>query len=962
MSTLKLFLFGPPRLEINGEPVNITLRKALALLIYLVVTRQNHSRDSLATLFWPDDSQSKARGNLRRALYRLNKVLGENQLDITREHVSINRESSPTVDIDNFYTCLRKCDLHGHPSEEICQVCLPLLREAAAWYTNDFMHGFSLPDCPQFDDWQFFQAEELRRALSTTLERIVYSFRSTSDYNAALPYATHWVGLDPLHEPAQSSLIELYALTGQHSAAIRQYQKYVQVLDDELGIPPGDEITALYEAILSKQIKGDSPFEEVKPPMASHKKTSRHNLPILPTQFIGRDREIEKIRTLLFNDPKHRLLTLIGPGGIGKTRLAIKAAESFYDRFEDGVFYVDFASLNDPNLVPSALAQVLGLRENVNSSIEEALTKFLASREILLLLDNFEHVNNAAPFVSSLLAASMKIQIIITSREALHVYGEQELPVPAMLFPGGDGFMSPKEITRFEAIQLFTQRAQAVKPDFLLTDENAGDVVEICSRLDGLPLAIELAAARCKLFSPKMLCKRLESRLDTLVGGARDLPARMRTLRGSIDWSFHLLDDQEKQLFSRLSVFQGGRSIEAVAAVCMEGLSCDVLQTMESLLNKSLIHREESPDGGFRFTFLESIHQYAREQLEQYNQAERFGFLHAEYYTSLAEKAEPELFKAGQANWFSSLKAERDNLRTAIIWAFDNGHTELSLKIISSLREYWYIDGQFTETLAWINRGLKYAETIPALLHTKVLNTAAYLAFGMGDYKHDFVDQALRIAGKAGDEANLAWALFFKGLILTAYPKMHAEGTIYCLEALSLFKELDDQPGISIAYNALGEFSRIQGNYEEAKRYYQKGICSSTESGNLHRKSILLENLSQIAYYHGDYEEAEKYVLEEISICRDLKINFSLASSLIIFAGLVCAKGETERAARLLSASLNIFESMGGGIQPADQPTIDLYLRSIKNQLDEATFQTVWEEGKRLTLEEAYAVALGENF
>ena len=342
------------------------------------------------------------------------------------------------------------------------------------------------------------------------------------------------------------------------------------------------------------------------------------------------------------------------------------------------------------------------------------------------------------------------------------MYGEQEYPVPPLLLPDHDQFESLEIITGCEAVQLFVQRAQAVKPDFQLTNQNARDVVEICSRLDGLPLAIELAAARCKLFSPKMLCERLESRLDTLVGGSYDLPDRMRTLRGSIDWSFNLLSDQEKKLFSRLSVFQGSRSIEAVIAVCAEDLSVDIFQTMESLLNKSLIHQEESPEGEIRLIFLGSIHEYALEQLEQYGQVDQFSKRHAEYFASFAEKAEPELFKDEQAYWFSQIKAEKDNLRSAINWAFDHGHAELSLRIISALREYWYTNGQFTEVINWIERGQKLTEAISASLYAKVFNTAAYLAFGMGDYRHGYGKMAIRIAREAGDKKNLAWALVDK--------------------------------------------------------------------------------------------------------------------------------------------------------------------------------------------------------
>jgi tetratricopeptide (TPR) repeat protein len=474
-------------------------------------------------------------------------------------------------------------------------------------------------------------------------------------------------------------------------------------------------------------------------------------------------------------------------------------------------------------------------------------------------------------------------------------------------------------------------------------------------------LAIELAAARCKLFSPQMIHERLGNRLDTLVGGSRDLPVRLQTLRGTIDWSYNLLDEQEKKLFSRLSVFQGGRTVEAVEAVCSQDLNINILDGLESLLNKSLIGKDESHEWEIRFIFLESIHEYAREQLEHMEGVNRLSRRHAEYFVSLAESAEPKLFMQEQVYWYSRLRAEKDNLRTAINWSYESGNVELGLRIISALREYWYTDGQFTEVLNWIKLGLKKAEKVPSSLHVKVLNTASYLAFGMGDYKQIYEKEAISIARKAGDVNDLAWSLVFRGGNLTANSDMHNEGVKNCMEALDLFYELNDKPGIAMAYNLLGEYSRLNGEYDTAVNHYEESMRISRESGNLHRIAVMLDALGMTAYVHGDYELAEKYVLQELAIYKELKIKYFLAMSLASLAGPTSANGNPERGAHLMSVSITHLEAMGGSFQPTDQSMIDLYLNEIKGQLDEATFHKAWEEGKSMTLEEALAYALGEE-
>jgi predicted ATPase/DNA-binding CsgD family transcriptional regulator len=387
------------------------------------------------------------------------------------------------------------------------------------------------------------------------------------------------------------------------------------------------------QAVASARAAGllGSPTETLDSPAF----TPRHNLPAQVTSFIGRQREIAEIQQLLSTS---RLLTLSGPPGTGKTRLALQVASQVLHQFEDGVHFVELAPISDPQFVPITIAQVFDLGESGSQSLVENLKNHLGSKQLLLVLDNYEQIIETAPLVSALLSAAPGLKVLVTSRQVLQVYGEQEYLVPPLAVPDLGSANGPGALSQYEAVELFRQRAQAVKPDFTLTEGNASTIAEICVRLDGLPLAIELAAARSKLLSAEMIRGRLESRLEMLTSGARDLPSRLQTLRGTIDWSYDLLDEGEKVLLARLSVFQGGRTIESAEEICAPGLSIPVIDGLESLLNKSLLYQEEGQGGEPRFLMLETIHEYAREKLAESGEEGKLQRRHAAYFERLAEQ------------------------------------------------------------------------------------------------------------------------------------------------------------------------------------------------------------------------------------------------------------------------------------------------------------------------------------
>jgi predicted ATPase/DNA-binding CsgD family transcriptional regulator len=686
----------------------------------------------------------------------------------------------------------------------------------------------------------------------------------------------------------------------------------------------------------------------------------KHNLPAQLTSFVGREYEIAEVKRLLGTT---RLLTLTGPPGTGKTRLGLRVAAEVLNQFDDGIYYVELAPISDPALVASTIAQIFGIRETAGHPLLETLKIYLREKRLLLLIDNFEQVIDAAPLVGELLSAAPSAKALVTSREALRVYGEQEYAVPPLTLPDLEHIEPLYLLAQYEAVELFCQRAGAVKSDFSLTEENVFSVSEICARLDGLPLAIELAAARSKLLSPENIRDRLDSRLLTLTGGARDQPARLQTLRAAVDWSYDLLDPVEKTLFARLAVFQGGRSVEAVEAICGHNLTVDILEGLESLLNKSLLGQEIGLDGEPRFVMLEMIHEYARERLDESGEAEEIQRQHATYFLALVEQAAPELRKAGYIHWSLRLRDEHNNLRTALAWSLSGGDAELGLELAGALRDFWGYGGQSAEGLAWTRRALESATDAPPPVRARALNAAGWLSYEQGENEQGRIynEQALKLFRKLGDEANTAWALVFLSGQFLALPDRITEGLALCKEALALFRSLEDRPGIIFTVNVLGELLRLDGDYERAGRAYEESLTIAREEGDKLRQAVARANLGYVAQHAGDYERAESAILAGLGLLLELENTRYIPQDLAILAGPVAAQGNAEKAARLLGASEALLEKMGLVAQAADQVEIERNEAAVREQLDEAAFEAAWGKGRAMSLEEAVAYALGSE-
>ncbi len=702
---------------------------------------------------------------------------------------------------------------------------------------------------------------------------------------------------------------------------------------------------------------------EVQPaPLETAVAERMHNLPAQVTSFVGREEEISEVKRLL---KLARLLTLTGPGGVGKTRLATQAAAELADAgaFEDGIFFIDLAPVSQPEWVGDAIVKALGVMAVAGQPISKVLEKYLGNKKSLLLLDNFEHLLEAAPLVSDLLSAAPDLRVLVTSREALRLYGEQQYPVPPLRLPDLSVIRSSSALTDHESVALFIQRSQAVKPDFTLTDEDASRVAEICVRLDGLPLAIELAAAQVRLFSPTALLNQLESRVTALKDGPRDLPEKQRTLRGAIDWSYELLDDAEKTLFAELSVFQGGCTIEAAEVVCCHDLPIDVLEGLASLLNKNLLRQREGPDGEPRFTMLETIHEYARERLQDSVEAEDMHRRHAEYFTALAERAEPHT-RGGpdQMRWLRRLEAEHENLRAMYRWSMERGEAELGLRLVGALGYFWWRQGHYAEGQQWTVRALEVIGGAPPAVRASVFSAAGRVSFYMDDpvTSERVLGEALALYRELGARRDIGWTLIHLTMPSLGRRDEYEHAVALCEEGLALLREADDKAGIAQALTNLGELARLQQDLPRAKEAYEESLKVAREIGDRLREAIVLINLGLTSQYEGDAERARSLFRQSLTLALQIGHLVLKVDALAYLAGATGALGYLKRAARLFGAAEALHDTYGFSLQSGDLPEWERSRASVYEQLDEAAFNALCAEGKAMSLEEAIAYSMEE--
>jgi predicted ATPase/class 3 adenylate cyclase len=641
-----------------------------------------------------------------------------------------------------------------------------------------------------------------------------------------------------------------------------------------------------------------------------------NNLPVQPTPFLGREHEVAAIGDLLCREDV-RLVTLTGPGGTGKTRLAVQVAAEVSDLFKSGVFFVNLAPISDPALVMPTIAETLAIREVSSQALLERLVEYLRPRQLLLLLDNFEQVVSAAEQVAALLTACPQLKVLVTSREVLHVRAEHEFPVPPLAVPDPDHLPDLATLSQQVAVALFLQQAQAVKPDFQLTDTNAHAIAELCARLDGLPLAIELAAARMKLFSPRALLARLGSRLSVLTSAARDVPARQQTLRNTIAWSYNLLDEEEQRLFRQLSVFAGGCTLEAIEALCSPpgSTSEPILDGVASLVDKSLLqHVEQQRGEESRFVMLETIREYALECLESLGEMEAARRAHATYFLRLAGEAEQELGGPQQVRWLEQLEEEHDNLRVMMQWSLAQMEEggKMALLLGGALGRFWYLRSDVSEGLDFLERALRQGDGVAASVRAKALYAAAQLHRAQGNYDQAEVlcSQSLALYRELEDTAGVAATLHLQadvawGRGYLALARLQAE------ESLERFREVGDKGQVAYVLLHLGGLAVEQGEYARARTLLEESLTINRELGDTSNIALSLFHLAGMYRLSGgDLAQAHTLLDESFALYREVGDEACIANCLYLSGVLALSKGDTAMARSQVEQALAIFQEM----------------------------------------------------
>lgn len=818
----------------------------------------------------------------------------------------------------------------------------------------------------------------------------------------ALPFGSWLREYRRAHDLTRGDLAQMIGYSTEtirkiESGERRPSKEVAGVLADKLDFSP-DERRAFVDYARSSPTPSHTTLprqQEAHPASRVEASTVPNNLTAPLTSLIGREREVATLSHYLRETPV-RLLTLTGPPGVGKTRLAIQVGHDLLPGFIDGLFFVPLAAVADPSLVIDAIARVVGL-EDAGHPLLPILSGRLRDKRMLLIIDNFEQVVEAGPGLLELLEGCPNLKTLVTSREPLHLPGEQQFVVPPLEPPQLSSPLTAASVNNSPAAALFVERARAVDPDFTLDDSNAPSVAALCAQLEGLPLAIELVAARVKILSPGLLLERMieltgaSRQLDLLTGGAHNSPARHRTLREAIGWSYNLLNEHERALLARLSVFSGGAALAAIEAVCNSrgDLGMTAFDLVESLLDKSLLWRDQvnaqfgAPElgeaqepaewsgliphsefniphsGDIRFTILETIREYAAEQLAARAEADTIGHLHAQYYLALAQAADPQLTGAEQKAWLDRLERDHDNLRAALEWSLAHENVEMAAQLGVALKRFWEVHNHFGEGRRWLRRVLAESDRVSPQLRAKVLNAAGALAIGQSDFDEAFLllEGSLALQRKLGDELGVASALNNLGMAALSVGKYEMAVPLF-EEGLEILREMGDKGRTA---TMLGNFAVVisqLGDMDRAARLLNESLALRRELGNRWGVAAALGNLAEVLRRQGEDERAREVYAEAVELLSELGDKVGVAKTLVGFAAIAMSEGRPERAATLLSVTERILDSTGGALAVVDKLEYTRLVDETRCALDEAALEAAWHSGRELSLDEAISYAL----
>jgi predicted ATPase/DNA-binding SARP family transcriptional activator len=969
---LQFYLLGSPEVR-RGSIIlpPLPTQKTTSLLAYLLLHKHfSHSREKLAELFWGDVSDEQARHSLRTALATLRRELGSDLFLTDRESIQVSPDFSIWVDALEFEKQARSAT----------DLDIATLQSTISLYRGDLLPDF-------YDDWILRERDRYQTLYLVLLLQMTQLLRARSDYARAIEYAERALECEPANERAHQHLIFCHLANGDRSAALRQYEACCRTLQEELAVEPSPETTALYNWLTR------APTKALEARIT--------NLPIPISSYIGRVREMARVKEML---AQARLATLTGPGGCGKTRLAIQAASDLVDSFRDGVWWVDFAPLTDASLVSQAVAKAMGFQEVPGVPIEETILHLLRPRMVLLVLDNCEHlVDEIARLAMALLNECPALKILATSREALGILGEMILLVPPLSFPLAGQFLPGEKAKDYESVRLLCERATAVKPNFGLSEGNTSAVAQICFQLDGMPLAIELAAACIKAMPVSEIAERLNDRFRLLTAGSRTALHRHQTLRAVIDWSYSLLPEKERSLLMRLSTFVGGWTLAAAEAVSSDGISShEVFELMARLVDKSLVETSEEPGGGARYRMLETVRQYGLERLSEAGQVGATRHRHALFFAGLAERAEPQLRGPEVRAWLARLETEHDNFRSALDWSLAHGSAELCLRFAGALGIFWH-RGYLSEGGAWLERLLERGKEAPPRLRVKAMASASWLARDLGEYRRatGLQEESAEILRAVGDKLGLFDVLIGRGL-LAVYQndpqrafanfgealalaeelghrwgraralvnlahaalfnlQWDAEARSRCEEALELFRQLDDATEQAHALIILGPGAHYEGDDQRGRRLVEQGVAICRQAGDRRQLAWATSVLGVMLRWEGRVDEALPIAKEGLRLAQELGEKTIEVFALVLLAGLAKDRGKTLQSLHLLGCAITYGESFGYRASRLQWDVIIRDVDAMRSELGEEAFTRAWAYGVGMPPAWAVQAALDDS-
>lgn len=937
MSHLAIFLLGSLQVQRDAQlVVGLDALKARALLAYLASEAAHpQRREVLATLLWPDSPDALARRSLSQALFTIRRALGDEANDppfflATRDTIQLNPASDYTLDVQVFQQQLAGVRTHGHHELASCATCLAQLEEAVARYTGDFLQDISVPDSEPFEEWVLLRREALRRQLLEALAALANVYEQSNDLVGALRHARRQLALDAWREETHRQVMRLLARGGERSAALAQFEACRRVLRSELGVEPAAETMALLEQIQQGALAPDqtlAPATAAAPAAADIPTPVPHrgHLPALLTSFVGRQPELAALRQLL-HDVHHRLITLVGPGGIGKTRLAVHVAHVRSAAFADGVYFVPLAPLNAVDGLVPTITHALGMVFHGTAEPLSQLLDFLRPRQLLLILDNCEHLVveiEASDLLVAILEAAPGVRFLATSRQPLGIWGETVFDVSGLPVVDDDDPLG-------SAVTLFAQRAQRVNRHFALTPAVLPAVTRICELVEGMPLGIELAATWVRTHSCDEIAAEIARDLGFLSTTARGLPERHRSLRAVFEHSWQLLDAEERTLLGQLAVFRGG--FDRNAAEQVAGASRGRLATLSA---KSLLRRDQ--DG--TYDLHEVIRQYAWEKLHETGLTEVTQARHLAYYAHLAQAAAPALWGARQDYWLENLEQEHDNLRAALAWSLAGGDVWMGLQLAGALWRFWETRGHVQEGRRWLEQLLAaVAARVPldppatAVLDswpTEERGRAQVLADacnGAGNLARDLCDypQALRHHRRSlawrralADLPGVSSSLGNLGEVAREQGDLPAARQYY-EESLALKRTIGERKGIAVGLHNLGILEHTEGNLALAATLLEESLALKRQLGDKRATAYLLNDLGAVWRDLGDLAQAHTLHQEGLAICREIKDATGTAVALHSLGLLALAQGRPAAAAPLLHESLALCERLANQAARAD--------------------------------------------